>query len=208
MELAQLLTRGIEKLELNVSGEKQLKLMKYLALLKKWNNVYNLTAIRNQQQMVTHHLLDSLSILPNLRSGNCLDVGCGAGIPGIILAIAKPEGDFTLIDSNGKKTSFVRQAVIELDIKNVEIITERVETWETQDKFKYIISRAFANTSEFVTLTRRLIAKNGQWLAMKGEAGEELDNLPVGIEIENLISLQVPEINASRSLVILKERNG
>jgi len=208
MEFAQLLTRGIEKLGLNVSAENQLKLMKYLALLNKWNNVYNLTAIRSQQQMVTHHLLDSLSILPNLRSGNCLDVGCGAGLPGIILAIAKPECDFTLIDSNGKKTSFVRQAVIELDINNVEIITERIEAWVTQEKFNCIISRAFANTSEFVRLTRRLIAKNGHWLAMKGEAGEELKNLPAGIEIETLISLQVPEIDASRSVVILKERNG
>lgn len=206
MSLALELKLGIKQLGLELDTAKQQKLMNYLALLQKWNKVYNLTAIRSPDQMVSNHLLDSLAVLPHLWPGKWLDVGCGAGLPGVVLAIAHPDWHFTLIDSNSKKTSFVQQACIELDLQNIKVSCGRVEELKSAEKFDGIISRAFAETSEFVKLTRHLLAEKGRWAAMKGTPEQELQRLSGDVEVEQIIPLSVMGLNAARCLVILKAK--
>jgi len=202
--LAQELTRGIEQLDIAVTPEVQRKLLDYLALLQKWNKVYNLTAIRQPEQMVSHHLLDSLAVLPHLWPGRWLDVGCGAGLPGLVLALMRPDWTFTLLDSNSKKTSFVQQAVIELGLCNVSVCCARVEDWQPMEHFDGIISRAFTEMVDFIAQTRRLLAQEGRWVAMKGTPEQELKRLPTNVRVERVIPLQVPGLDAARCLVILK----
>ena len=202
MKLAQ----GITQLDLEISAEQQQQLMAYLALLQKWNKVYNLTAIREAEQMVSHHLLDSLAVLPHLWPGRWLDVGCGAGLPGLVLAIVRPQWHFTLLDSNGKKTSFVQQAVIELGLQNVTVCCARVEEMQSPQKFDGIISRAFAETADFIALTRHLRAEKGRWAAMKGTPEQELERLPEDVAVERIIPLNVSGLDAARCLVILKAK--
>jgi 16S rRNA (guanine527-N7)-methyltransferase len=205
MSLAQELSAGITEMGLVVTPEQQAKLLDYLALLQKWNGVYNLTAVRQPEQMVSYHLLDSLVVLPHLWPQRWLDVGCGAGLPGIVLAVMRPEWSFTLLDSNSKKTGFVQQAVIELGLRNVEVRCERVENWQAPQKFDGIISRAFAEAAEFVMLTRHLLADGGRWAAMKGAPEQELARLPERTRVEKVVTLQVPKLEAARSLVVLGE---
>lgn len=203
MQLAEELRRGIAQLSLPVDSESQIKLLDYLALLVKWNKVYNLTAIRDPQQMVIHHLLDSLAVLPHMKAGSWLDVGCGAGLPGLVLAIVRPEWHFSLLDSNTKKTSFVKQAIIELGLKNVQVYSARVEEFKAVVKFDGIISRAFTELGEFLKMTRHLIAPDGHWVAMKGLPEQELAGVPEDCLVESVISLSVPGLNAARSLVVV-----
>lgn len=205
MSLEKELIVGVDKLKLKLEIQVQQQLLIYLDLLEKWNAVYNLTAIRDKKQMLTHHVLDSLATLPYLKADNWLDVGCGAGLPGMILAIAKPEWQLSLLDSNSKKTSFIRQAIIELKVQNVSVYTERVESWQPEKVFDGIISRAFAETAKFVQITGHLLSPNGRWVAMKGEPEEELERLPANIVVEKNIPINVPGLNAARCLVILKE---
>jgi 16S rRNA (guanine527-N7)-methyltransferase len=206
MNLERQLAAGIARMGLEVTPDQQVKLLEYLALLHKWNAVYNLTAIRQPEQMVSNHLLDSLAVLPHLWPQRWLDVGSGAGLPGVVLAVMRPEWSFTLLDSNSKKTGFVQQAVIELGLRNVEVRCERVEQWQVQQKYDGIISRAFAEAADFVTLTRHLLADGGRWAAMKGAPEQELARLPAEVVVENVFSLQVPELEAARSLVVLGVR--
>ena len=203
MNLAQELASGIAQLGLDVAPDQQAKLLEYLVLLHKWNKVYNLTAIREPEQMVSNHLLDSLAVLPYLWPQRWLDVGCGGGLPGIVLAVMRPEWSFTLLDGNSKKTGFVQQAAIELDLRNVEVHCARVEQWQPGKKFDGIISRAFAEAADFIKLTRHLLAEGGRWAAMKGAPGQELARLPEGIEVEKVFTLHVPKLEAARSLVVL-----
>lgn len=205
MSLEEGLSRGIAQLGVGVTQSAQRGLLDYLALLQKWNKVYNLTAIRNPEQMITNHLLDSLAVLPHLWPRRWLDVGCGAGLPGVVLAIVRPEWTFTLLDSNSKKTSFVQQARIELGLHNLEVHCGRIEEFGVTEKFDGIISRAFAETAEFIAMTRHLLAAEGRWAAMKGEPNRELKRLPKDIVVEKNIPLQVPELGAARCLVVLKE---
>ncbi len=200
----ELLRSGVAGLGLDLNEEAIAKLLAYLALLHKWNKVYNLTAIREKGDMVSLHLLDSLAILPHLWKGRWLDVGCGGGVPGLVLAITQPDWEFTLLDSNTKKTSFVQQAAIELGLKNVSVHSGHVECWDAPYKFDGIISRAFAELGEFFQLTRHLLATNGRWAAMKGQPEPELGKIPEWCEIEKIVGLQVPGLNAARSLVIAK----
>lgn len=202
MNLAEELQRGIAQLGIALDAEAQGKLLDYLALLQKWNKVYNLTAIRDLQQMVSHHLLDSLAVMPHLWAGRWLDVGCGAGLPGLVLAVAQPGWQFTLLDSNSKKTSFVQQAIIELGLHNVSVYCARVEEWQTEEKFDGVISRAFSELGEFLRSTRHLVAPQGRWVAMKGTPQRELAGVPDGCRVERVIPLQVPGLLAARSLVI------
>jgi 16S rRNA (guanine527-N7)-methyltransferase len=202
--LAEELANGIEQLGLNATPEIQQKMLDYLALLQKWNKVYNLTAIRQPKLMVSNHLLDSLAVLPYLWPGRWLDVGCGAGLPGIVLALMRPQWLFTLLDSNSKKISFVRQAIIELGLRNVNVCCARAENWQAEEKFDGIISRALAETSDFIAMTKHLLAEGGRWAVMKGVPETGLDRLPQDIKIERIIPLQVPELGAARGLVILK----
>lgn len=197
------LAQGIEQLGLNVQAHAQQKLLRYLELLQKWNKVYNLTAIPSQQ-MVVHHLLDSLAVVPHLWGSRWLDVGCGAGLPGMVLAIVRPDWEFTLLDSNSKKTSFVQQAAIELKLHNVSVCCARVENWQVNYKFDGIISRAFASISDFTAATRHLLADGGRWAAMKGDPTQEMGLLSENVEVEKIIPLKIPGLDAARSLVILK----
>lgn len=206
MNLAAELSGGCEALGVKVTPEQQQKLLDYVALLHKWNKVYNLTAVREPGQMVSHHLLDSLAVLPYLWPRRWLDVGCGGGLPGIVLAVMRPDWSFTLLDSNSKKTGFVQQAAIELGLGNVQVLCGRVEQWQPEQKYDGIISRAFAEVADFVTLTRHLLAQEGKWAAMKGSPEQELAKLPAGVEVEKVISLHVPKLEAARSLVVLGER--
>ena len=181
--------RGIAQLGISLSAEAQRKLLDYLALLHKWNKVYNLTAIRDPQQMVSHHLLDSLAVMPYLWAGRWLDVGCGAGLPGLVLAISKPDWQFSLLDSNSKKTSFVQQAIIELGLHNVSVHCARVEEWQPKELFDGIISRAFTELGDFLRSTRHLVAPHGRWAAMKGAPEQELAGLPSGCRVESVIPI-------------------
>jgi 16S rRNA (guanine527-N7)-methyltransferase len=202
MSLAEELQHGVAELGIALDAEAQRKLLDYLALLHKWNKVYNLTAIRDPQQMVSNHLLDSLAVMPHLWEGRWLDVGCGAGLPGLVLAVAQPDWPFALLDSNSKKTGFVQQAVIELGLRNVSVHCERVEEWQPEERFDGIISRAFSELGEFLRSTRHLMALHGRWAAMKGVPQQELAGLPDGCRVERVVPLQVPGLLAARSLVI------
>ncbi len=195
----QMLTAGANELGIELNADTQSKLLQYMALMQKWNKVYNLTAISSGPAMVSYHLLDSLAVLPHLWAGKWLDVGCGGGLPGIVLAIMRPDWDFTLLDSNSKKTGFVQQAAIQLGLKNVRVHTGRVEDWQEETRFDGIISRAFAELGNFFSLTEGLLAPGGRWAAMKGKMEE---SIPEQYRIDHIITLQVPGLDASRSLVI------
>ncbi len=200
--LEKRLTTGLEQLDLKISKEAVGKLIQFVTLLDKWNKVYNLSAIRDSVQMVDLHLLDSLSVVSFISGERILDVGTGAGIPGIPLALVCPDCHFVLLDSNGKKTRFIQQAVLELGLKNVEIINSRVENYHPDEPFVTIISRAFASLSDMLAGTTHLVAKGGLLLAMKGRLNEhEQSELPAGVEIEETIQLTVPGVDAERHLI-------
>ena len=202
MNSVEELQSGSAKLGVLLNAEKQTKLLEYLVLMSKWNKVFNLTAIRDKDQMVSHHLLDSLAVMPYLWEGKWLDVGCGAGLPGIVLAVMQPGWQFTLLDSNSKKTSFVQQAIIELELHNASVVCARVEDWKPAERFDGIISRAFSELGVFLRSTRHLVAQRGRWAAMKGLAEHELAGIPAECRVDKVIQLQVPGLHAARSLVI------
>ena len=197
------LASGLAALDITLPDEAQHKLLAFRDLLLKWNKTYNLTALRDPAQAISHHLLDSLAILPHVGAGNLLDVGSGGGLPGIPLAIAMPELAVTMVDTVQKKTTFLQQAVIELGLKNVTVHHARVE--ELQGQYAQISSRAFAEIGLFISLTRHLLAPGGRWLAMKGvRPDDELKALPADITVEAIIPLTVPGLDAERHLIILK----
>jgi 16S rRNA (guanine527-N7)-methyltransferase len=181
-------------------------LIAYIHLVQKWNKVHNLTAIRNAEQMVVLHLLDSLSLMPHVGDAKTiLDVGSGAGLPGLPLAIARPDLGITVLDSSQKKASFLRQAKAELGLNNVEVVCERVERWRPEARYDLVVSRAFAELADFVELARHLVAPGGAMLAMKGvRPDEEIARLPAGHRIERVVELHVPTLDARRHLVFLK----
>ena len=207
--LAPLLEEGVRELGLNLSDAQLGKLLDYVALLSKWNAVYNLTAIRDPRQMLIQHILDSLSIVPPLaRRGpsSVLDVGSGGGLPGIVLAIVLPEWTVTVNDIVHKKTAFQAQAKAELGLANLSVVTGRVETLqpgaEVPAKFDVIVSRAFAELADFVTLARHLVADQGAIWAMKGVRPDgEIERLPAGAHVEQVIRLNVPSLDAERHLI-------
>lgn len=204
MSLAEQLAQGIAELGLRVPAGTQRKLLDYVALLEKWNRVHNLTAVRVSTKMVSDHLLDCLAVVPHLDAKTILDVGSGAGLPGIPLALVWPQAGVTLLDSNHKKAVFLRQATIELGLSNTEVVCERVETWQPQREFGLVISRAVSDLPEFLKLAGRLCAADGTVAAMKGlYPHEELAQLPGGFELRGMIPLQVPGMRAARHLVLL-----
>ena len=206
MNTADQLKRGLIALGLTLDGDIVQRLLDYIALIEKWNQVYNLTAIREPEKMVSHHLLDSLAVAPHLHAKRLLDVGSGAGLPGIPLALAKPDTHVTLLDSNHKKAAFLNQAVIELKLKNAEVCSERVESWQTQKRFDVIISRAFSDMGEFVRVTRHLLAAGGAFAAMKGlHPYEEIDKLPAGCIVQQVLPLAVPGVEGARHLVLIRQ---
>ncbi len=182
------------------------QLQHYLQLLQRWNKVYNLTAVRDPAQMQLLHIDDSLSVASFIRGETCLDVGSGAGLPGIPLAIIQPERQFTLLDTNGKKTRFMQQAVLELGLKNVQVVQTRVESWQPEHCFDAIISRAFASLYDFVTFTGKHACENGILYAMKGRYPEtELAELPQGWKLVAKHSLHVAGLEAERHLLELQQ---
>ncbi len=205
MSLESQLKAGIAALGLALPDGAEAKLLAYLALLDKWNRVYNLTAVRDPERMVGHHLLDSLAAVPYFNSGAVLDVGSGGGLPGIPLAIARPELQVTLIDSIAKKTAFLLQAKAELGLGNVQVITSRVEDFRPEAPFDVITSRAFSDLKEFVSLTRHLLKPGGRWLAMKGLLPhEEIATLPDWVKVSANHMLAVPGLEASRHMIVLE----
>jgi len=207
--LATTLEKGVAELDIALSPSQIQKLLDYVALLGKWNSVYNLTAIRDPQQMLIQHILDSLAIVPAVsarKPATALDVGSGGGLPGIVLAIALPELRVTLNDIVHKKTAFQSQAKVQLGLNNLSVVTGRVESLrpgvEVPGKFDLIVSRAFAELSDFVTLARHLVADDGRILAMKGVRPEaEAERVPAGATVLGIERLNVPMLDAERHIV-------
>ncbi|KXS38229.1 MAG: 16S rRNA (guanine527-N7)-methyltransferase [Halomonadaceae bacterium T82-2] len=202
-ECERRLNAGLADLGISVDARAREQLLALLRLLHKWNRAYNLTAVRSPEAMVTRHLLDSASILPAMTGPRVLDIGSGPGFPGLVLAILDPRLTVTLLDSNGKKVRFQRQAVMELGLTNVEPVQARVERFEAPP-FDQVVSRAFASLGDFIGLSEPLLASRGEWLAMKGQAcEEELAEVPDGVQLVERRILDVPGDDATRYLLRL-----
>lgn len=205
MTRTEQLAQGLVQMGIDLPPAAQEKLLAYAALLYKWNKTFSLTALREEEKAVSHHLLDSLAILPFVPAGNLLDVGSGGGMPGIPLAIARPELQVTLLDSNSKKTAFLRQAAIELALPNLAVHCGRVEQYDPPKRFAAITSRAFAELADFVGFSRHLLAEGGRWLAMKGvRPQDEIARLPSDIGVESVHRLIVPGVEGERHLAIMQ----
>ncbi len=204
-DLVRQLQQGIATLGLQIDIAVQRKLLDYILLLDKWNKVYSLTAVREPERMIGLHLLDCLAILPHIEARRVLDVGSGGGMPGIILAICHPGWQVAMIDSNSKKTGFLQQAVISLQLANVEVITGRVEQYRPAQPFDLITSRAFADLGDFVALSQHLLAADGCYAAMKGVyPQDEMTRLPAGFAVTEVVPLHVPGLDAERHLVRIR----
>ena len=201
------LDEGLAGLGINLDGAQRELLLQFVALLDKWNKVYNLTAVREPERMLDLHILDSLSVLPHL--GDCadiIDVGTGGGLPGIPLAIANPALRVTMLDTVAKKTTFVRQAIGELGLKNADVVNARVEQYMPARKFSRVISRAFAELKDFASSAGHLCAEGGVMLAMKGVyPHDEIGRLPAGFVAEQTIALDVPGVEGQRHLVVIRK---
>jgi 16S rRNA (guanine527-N7)-methyltransferase len=209
LSLAEQLSVGLQALRLTLSPRVQQQLLDYVALLHKWNRVYNLTAVREPAEMVTRHILDSLAIWPYVQGQRVLDVGTGAGLPGIPLAIvsqeSSPQREFVLLDSNSKKTRFVQQAVVELGLPNVQVVQARTEDWQATQSFDTVVSRAFAAVADMLANSGRHCASDGIILAMKGaDPAAELAELGSDYAVEAVHRLAVPGLGEERHLVCLR----
>lgn len=198
----ELLFDGLADLNLIVDEQKIQQLLAFINLIEKWNKAYNLTAIKNKQDMVSLHILDSLTVLPYLQGRRIIDIGTGAGLPGIPLAICLPELSFTLLDSNAKKTRFVQQATLELKLANVFVSHSRVEDYQPKQKFSTVLTRAFAGLSDIIAMTRHLLDDDGKLIAMKAKClDEELAKVNSNKEI---IPVKIPGVDVERNLVCIK----
>ncbi|MEB0012087.1 16S rRNA (guanine(527)-N(7))-methyltransferase RsmG [Glaciimonas sp. Gout2] len=212
--LAATLRDGAKTLGIALNGLQQAQLLTYLAMLAKWNKTYNLTSIRAPDQMMTHHLLDSLAVVPAFSGAqNVLDVGAGGGLPGIILAIwamtSQPDMRVSMIDTVHKKTAFLTQVKAEMGLKNVRVHTARVEELEVPHKFDVITSRAFAELSDFINWSAHLLADGGQFIALKGlQPAAEIERLPAGWEVAEVRRIAVPGLDAERHLITIKRAIG
>ena len=203
--LERILSDGMEAMNIAYSAKQLTRLLEFLGLLQKWNRVYNLTSIDSPAERVRLHLLDSLAVLPYLQGTSVLDVGTGAGLPGLPLALFSPDREFTLLDSNAKKTRFVRQATIELGLANVNVVHERIESFRTSNGFDSILARAFANLPELTGQTFRLLNPGGVILAQKGKLPQDELKLLENAVVE-VFSLDIPGIDAERHLIAIKVR--
>lgn len=207
MVLREKLVRGIERMQLSVPDAAIQKLLDYLALLIKWNRAYNLTAVRDPLEMVSRHLLDSLAIQPYLEGARLADVGTGAGLPGLVLAVVEPQRHFHLLDSNGKKIRFVTQAIGELKLSNATAHQSRVEQWQPPVQCDAVLTRAFASLSELAQLCEHLLTPTGRLLAMKGQYPDgEIAALPPHWQVEASHPLSIPDETGQRHLIILGRR--
>lgn len=205
--LVEQLKRGLQKLDWQCSDHQLTQLIDYLALLHHWNRAYNLTAVKEPQDMLVHHLLDCLAVAPYLQGKNFVDVGTGAGLPGIPLAIVNRHRKFVLLDSNGKKTRFLFQAKMQLNLENVEEIQLRVENYRVDNCYHGILSRGFTSLTRMVQNTAHLLAPEGRFYAMKGKFPEsELSQLPKNYNVEATIKLAVPQLNKDRYLIVINNK--
>jgi len=204
-QVASLLRQGVDELGLALPAVAVDQLANYLDLLVKWNRVYNLTAIRDEAKLVSHHVLDSLAVVRHLPDGNIIDVGSGAGLPGIPIAISCPGRVVALLDSNHNKGAFLKQTIAELGLATTQIVTGRVETYRPRESFKTVISRALSDLADFVKLAGHLCASDGVMIAMKGlRPVEEMAQLPLTWEVTQTLRLEIPQLDASRHLVFLR----
>jgi len=201
--LRKRLDAGLSALGIALDDRAIARLLDYVDLLERWNAAYNLTAVRDPAEMVTRHLVDSLAILPYVSGATLADLGSGAGLPGIPLAIAAPARETLLVDSNGKKARFLREAVRRLDLEHVRVAESRVE--DVAGTFECITARAFASLADMLGWGGHLLAPGGVWLAMKGRVdAAELDAVPAGFRVERIVALRVPGLDAERHLVVLR----
>ncbi len=199
------LTSLLNLAQISLSDQQKQQLITYVELLSKWNKAYNLTSVRDPQQMLVRHILDSIVVNPWLQGKRFIDVGTGPGLPGIPLAIVRPDAHFTLLDSLGKRVRFLRHVQHELALKNVDPVQRRVEDYPAHPPFDGVISRAFASLSDMVNWCHHLPVENGAFYALKGvRPDDEIAALPGGFSVENVVRLNVPELDGERHLVILK----
>lgn len=199
------LREGLLALQVNADDDLVHALARLIQLLDKWNRAFNLTAIRDPEEMVTLHVLDSICVQPFLQGVSILDVGTGAGLPGLPLAMVDPQRQFTLLDSGGKKIRFVQHAIGELALKNVLVEQVRVENYQPADSFDTVLCRAFSTIGQFVRSCGRLVASGGRLVAMKGRSpDDELKNLPSGWRMSGLTAVEVPGLDAQRHIVVLE----
>ncbi len=205
--LRPVLGSGLDALCIKLTKEQQDKIINYLIILSKWNSVYNLTAIRDPKEMMTHHVLDSLSAVPAFTEAqNVLDVGSGGGLPGMILAICYPDKKISMIDTVSKKTAFLNQAKAELGLNNVTVYSARVESLQVNQPFDVITSRAFSELNNFVNWSQHLLAEGGRFIAMKGVHPQgEMERLPEGWEVKEVRPLTVPGLDAERHLIFIQK---
>ncbi|MGI9227361.1 MAG: 16S rRNA (guanine(527)-N(7))-methyltransferase RsmG [Gammaproteobacteria bacterium] len=201
--LAGHLQNGIKKLQLSITEDQQNKLLLYVELIQKWNKAYNLTAIEDAEEIISKHILDSLTAVNFLQGQNIIDVGSGAGLPGIPLAIACSDKQFYLLDANIKKTTFIQQAIIELSIKNIKVIHQRVEQFAPQSKLNTVISRAFAGQAKLLEATHHLL-NHGQIILMLGKQ-TSLQGLPKGYTVLGIHTVHVPNLQASRHIAVIEK---
>lgn len=206
----QMLDEGIAQLRLGLNAGQHSQLFKYGQLIQKWNRVYNLTAIRNNRELITHHLLDSLAVLPEISFAlqatlgpRILDVGAGAGLPGLVLAIAQPSWHVTLIDTVQKKAAFMQQAIASLGLKNAQAVHGRIEEHQPEEKYDLICSRAFSSIDNFIALSQHALAEDGQFAALKGRVEADSD-IPAGWRIDALHPIEVPFLDEARHLFMIK----
>lgn len=200
-----LLENGLHQLALDLSPATRQRLLAFADLLAKWNRTYNLTAVRDPVKTVSHHLLDSLSVVGHLPSGRLADIGSGGGLPGIPIAIAEPARQVVLNEASEKKAAFLRQATIELKLKNAQVHVGRAEEWSPSEKFAVVISRGFSELAAFIARCRHLVTPGGVLAAMKGLfPEEELAAAPADIDCRRVVRLEVPFLGAERHLVLCR----
>lgn len=199
------LERLLVKAGITLPEHQKQQLVDYVGLLDKWNKAYNLTSVRNPDEMLVRHILDSIVVEPHLQGARFIDVGTGPGLPGIPLAIVRPDAHFTLLDSLGKRVRFLRQVQHELKLDNITPVQSRVEDFPAEPPFDGVISRAFASLTDMINWCRHLPGEHGRFYALKGlRPDDELQTLPVGVEVDEIVRLKVPELEGERHLVIIR----
>jgi 16S rRNA (guanine527-N7)-methyltransferase len=199
------LNRLLDSAGITLPENQKQQLVGYVELLHKWNKAYNLTSVRRPEEMLVRHILDSIVVEPHLQGSRFIDVGTGPGLPGIPLAIVRPDSHFTLLDSLGKRVRFLRQVQHELHLENITPVQSRVEEFPAEPPFDGVISRAFASLTDMVTWCKHLPAENGRFYALKGlRPDDEIAVLPANFSVEDVIRLQVPELDGERHLVMIK----
>ncbi len=206
MSIATQIAEGLAAMGVDLPATASERLEQHLHLIAKWNRVHNLTAVRETEQMVVLHLLDSLSVLPHVESARAIvDVGTGPGLPGVPIAIVRPDARVTLLDSSHKKCAFLQQAKTELGLENVEVVCDRVENWRPEGKFDAVVSRAFSDLGDFVAQAQHLVAPGGQLIAMKGVYPfDEIARVPATHRVARVLELHVPTLEAKRHLVFVE----